>query len=137
MFVPHVMRQVAVFAAAMVAGVAVVHGIIVAQGQRITPISQLALGVVAIGYLVFFVTHYLELRRVRFALLGAHAVGYLIVNGSFWLHASYLWASGQGDRVDSAWFGTLFGMSICWGLGLAIHAWRSAQGGGFEDAAVA
>ena len=137
MFAPDIRRQIAVFAGAMLVGVAVVHALVVAQGQRITPLTQLALGVVAAGYLAFFVTHYLEFRRVRFALESSHAIGYVIVNGSYWLHATYLWATGQGDRIDSAWYGLLFGMSICWGAGLAVHAWRSAHRGGFEDAAVA
>ncbi len=137
MFPESIRRQIAGFAGAMMAGVVVVHGLIAAQGQRVTPLTQLALGVVALGYLAFFITRHREFRRVRFALLSSHAIGYLIVNGSFWLHASYLWATGQGERVDSAWYGLLFGMSICWGAGLAVHALLTAHRRGFEDAAVA
>lgn len=137
MFTSLIRRQLTIFGGAMLVGVAVVHGLIAVQGQRITLLSQLALGVVALGYLAFFSTHYLELRRSRFALLSAHAIGYVIVNSSYWIHAGYLWTSGQGGRIDSAWYGSLLGMSICWGAGLAFHAWHTTHRDGFDGAAVA
>ncbi len=137
MSTPNVRKRLAAYAVAMLAGVSAVHVVIILSDQQITLASQLALVVVAIGYFAFYWANYRPLQRVRFGHLITHAIGYVIVNGSYWVHAAYLWASGQGSVIDSAWYGLLFGMGLCWGLGLAIHARATFAGQGFEDAVVA
>lgn len=132
-----IIRRLTWFAAAMVAGVSAVHLVVAMSDYQITLLAQLALAVVAVGYFVFYRANYLSLRRVRYGRLTAHVIGFVIVNGSYWLHAAYLWGSGQGSVVNADWYGLLFGMGLFWGLGLTIHAVATIAGKGFEDAVVA
>ncbi len=69
--------------------------------------------------------------------MGAVAVGYVLVVGSYWLHAIWLWTTGRGAIVDADWYGVLFGLGLFWGLGLAIHTVVNLRTNGFEDTAIA
>lgn len=132
-----VRQRVGWYAAAMIVGVSVVQAIIATHGHRITLVSTLALAVVALGYLAFNMATHQWLRRVRYGRLTVHAVGYVIVNGSYWLHATWLWTTGRGAVVDADWYGSLFGMGLFWGLGLTIHTIANLRTDGFEEAFIA
>ena len=137
MFTPTIRHRLLLFAVAMIVAMGAVHTLIAANDNRITLLAKLALAAVAVGYFAFYRANYLLLRRVRYGLLAAHSTGFVIVNGSYWAHAGYLWTSGQGEAVNADWYGLLFGMGAVWGLGLTIHAIAARAGRGFDDAIVA
>ncbi len=137
MFTSTIRHRLLLFTGTMIVSMGAVHTLIAANNNRITLTAQLALAAVAVGYFAFYRANYLALRRVRYGLLAAHATAYVIVNGSYWAHATYLWTSGQGEAVNADWYGLLFGMGALWGLGLTIHAIAAHAGRGFDDAVVA
>jgi hypothetical protein len=113
---------------------------IAVRGNHIDVLSQVMLGVVALYYVWY---HYREktlLSKVRFGRLVAHLVGFLVVNLSYHIHGYFLLISNsaaiRGDEhfwIETGWFGVLFGMSMFWGLGLAVHTIASIANRGFEE----
>lgn len=114
-------------------GVMATHVAIVLQDHKVTILAFLALAVVAIAYYVQTYRFRIVFRRVRHGSFLAHLSGYVIVVGSFYLHAGYLLASNQRDLIDANWYGLLFGMGLFWGLGLVTHAAGTFMTKGFED----
>lgn len=119
----------------MLAGVAVVHGYMVfAADSRVTLASGLLLAGVAVYYALFLILQAKALRQRRFGAYIVHVVSFLIVNGSYWLHAAALVVTDNAGVLDPGWYGALFGMGSFWGLGLLLHTMGVALSGGFEDA---
>lgn len=116
------------------------HLAIAATGNEIGFFATVLTGVIAAYYVVYLVRTRSILRRVRFAPLVAHAVTYVVVCGSFQLHAAILVFSnsanlrGDGDLpVDAGWFGPTYAMAGFWAIGLVIHAVASVAQRGYED----
>lgn len=114
--------------------------VITARGDEIDLVAYLLLGVVALYYLGFLILRHDELDQVRFARLVAHAVAYVVVNGSFQIHAAIL-AMANSDAlraddhlpIDGGWFGITFAMAGFWAIGFTIHAIASISHRGFEN----
>ena len=64
--------------------------LITITGNRIGTTATLTLAIVAVYYWGYVFRYRDKLRRIRFAQLVAHAVTYVVVNGSFQLHAAVL-----------------------------------------------
>lgn len=130
-------RTLWLHALAMLAGVSVVHGYMVfAEASRITVMSALLLAGVAVYLAGFQILQAKALRQRRYGTYSGHLIAYLIVNGSYWLHAAVLVATSNSAVLDSTWQGALFGMSGFWGVGLAFHTLGAVMSRGFEDANV-
>lgn len=113
---------------------------VAARGSEINLITVLLFGVVALFYAGFLILRRDDLRRVRFASLAAHAVTYVVVNGSFQFHAAILAMTNsdtlRGDEhlpIDGGWLGVTFAMAGFWAIGFAIHAIASISQRGFEN----
>lgn len=110
------------FALIMFTGVAIVQLYIVfAADNRITLGSEVLLAVVAIYYASFLYWHRKRLRMRAYGEYFVHLFGFILVNGSYWFHASILVLAGNRDLIDGSWSAVLFGMSLFWGIGLLIH----------------
>ncbi|MGO2557439.1 hypothetical protein [Brachybacterium sp.] len=127
------------YALCLLGATAVVHLLIVLDGNRITVLTTLPLAVIAIGYAVYLLLVGRPLGRVRYGRLVAHALTYAMVNTGYLLHAYILIASAspaiQGDghlALDAGWFGATFGMAGFWGLGLIAHGIAALGERGFE-----
>lgn len=95
--------------------------------------SMLLLSLVALYMAWFLWWQRRALRQRAYAGYLLHVLTYLIVNGSYWLHAGLLFASGNGNLVDAAWQSALFGMSLIWGAGLLLHTLGTLLSKGYED----
>jgi hypothetical protein len=101
--------------------------------SRVDIWSMLLLSVVALYMVWFQWSQRRALRQRAYTPYLVHVLTYLLVNGSYWLHAALLVATGNGDRVDTAWQGALFGMSLIWGVGLLLHTLGTLVSKGYED----
>lgn len=115
------------------------QAVIAARGSEIDLLALALVGTVVLFYFGFLVWRRDELPKVRFGSLAAHAVAYVVVTGSFQLHAwslamansDVLW--GDGDLpIDGGWLGITFGMAGFWAIGFAAHAVASISQRGFE-----
>lgn len=130
-------RQLVQFVAFVAFGVAVVQGYTALLAEsRITVMTMLLLVGVAIYALVFYLRHRPSLRMRAYAGLFVHVLTYLIVNGSFWIHAAILVLSGRREVLASGWSGPLIAMSVLWGIGLAAHTFGALMSKGYDDVAV-
>lgn len=114
--------------------------LITITGNRIGTTATLTLAIVAIYYWGYVFRYRDKLRRIRFAQLVAHAVTYVVVNGSFQLHAAVLAMINndnlRGDDhfpIDSGWFGPTLAMAGFWAIGFTIHALAAIGQRGFES----
>jgi hypothetical protein len=112
---------------------------VVLAGNEIGVIAWVLVILVAIYYGTFLLIRRSILRRVRFGPLVAHAVTYVVVCGSFQLHAAVLTIAGssaiQGDDyfpIDPGWFGPTLAMAGVWAIGFTIHAVASVAQRGYE-----
>lgn len=113
---------------------------IAATGNEIDLTAGPLTGVVAIYYAAFLVLRRGPLKRVRFAPLVAHAVTFVVVNGSFQLHAAIIvlansdaLRSNEHVPIDGGWFGPTFAMAGFWGIGFTAHAIASISQRGYES----
>lgn len=120
----------------LAAGAGVVQTIIAAQGHRITLVSTLALFGVGLCYLWANLTGRRTLMRVHYGTFISHFIGYVVIVGSYWLHAGYLMATGRAETLDTSWYGVLLGMGVGWGIGLLVHAAGALSSQGYEDATI-
>jgi uncharacterized membrane protein len=114
--------------------------VIAARGSEVDAVAWLLTVLVAFFYAGFLILRRDQLRRVRFASLVAHAVTYVVVIGSFQLHAALLaFSNSDGLRGDDhlplegGWFGVTFAMAGFWAVGFTVHAIASIAQRGFED----
>jgi hypothetical protein len=122
------------FALVMLGGVTIVQLIIAfVADNRITVGSTLPLVLVAIDYGYFQYRHRKRLRMRAYSEYFVHLCGYILVNGSYWLHAWVLVLIGNRDLIDNGWYPALFGMSLFWGVGLLIHTFGALVSKGHED----
>jgi hypothetical protein len=128
-------RQLMHYTGSLVIGLLIVHGfILLAAGGRITLLAALLLAVIAVYVAAFAVRNSTALRIRPYGLYFTHALAYLIVTGSFWLHAWLLALSGHRDTLDQGWSAFLVSMSALWGLGLVVHTIGAVLSKGYEDA---
>jgi hypothetical protein len=104
-----------------------------ARGSRIDLLAALVVVPVGLYYAYFQYTARVELSKVRFGRLVAHAAGFLIVNLSYHIHAALLLVFGKGDLLDEDWAGVLVAMFVFWGFGLLVHLIASVAMRGYED----
>ena len=118
-------------------GVLVVQGYTayVAQG-RVTAGTALLLAAVALYMVVFTVRNGTALRQRAYGTYFAHAVAYLIINCSFWLHAWILVLNGRDETLQQGWSGPLMSMSVLWGAGLLVHTIGAMLSRGYEHVEV-
>jgi heme/copper-type cytochrome/quinol oxidase subunit 4 len=102
-------------------------------GNRIELVSTLILAVVAIYYWIFSYTHAKQMRLRAYSRYFTHVLAYLLVNGSYWIHAALLVVSQKQGLLDGQWASALFGMSIFWGFGLLAHTLGTFLSRGYED----
>jgi hypothetical protein len=86
-------------------------------GSRITVGTGVLLVAVALGMVLFVVRSGTALRTRAYGTYFTHAVAYLIINGSFWLHAWILTLTGRDQVLEPGWSGPLISMSVLWGVG--------------------
>jgi hypothetical protein len=126
-------RGLAQYVGALVVGVLVVQGYTaVATDGRLTIGTALLLVVVALYVMVFTVRNATALRLRAYATYFAHALAYLIVNGSFWVHAWILMLSGRAEVLQEGWSGPLIWMSALWGSALLVHTIGAMLSKGYE-----
>lgn len=125
------------YAGALIAGVLAVQGYtaFVADG-RVTAGTMLLLAAVALYMVVFTARNATALRQRPYGTYFAHAVAYLIINGSFWVHAWILILSGRSDMLQQGWSGPLMSMSVLWGAGLLVHTIGAMLSRGYEHVEV-
>ncbi|MUK00904.1 hypothetical protein GM708_02535 [Vibrio cholerae] len=117
----------------LVVGVLVVQGYtaFVADG-RISAGTALLLAAVALWMVVFTVRNATALRQRAYGTYFVHAVAYLIINGSFWVHAWILILAGRDESLQQGWSGPLVSMSVLWGAGLLAHTMGAMLSKGYE-----
>jgi hypothetical protein len=125
------------YTGALVVSVLVVQGYtaFVADG-RVTAGTALLLAAVALYMVVFTVRNATALRQRAYGTYFAHAVAYLIINGSFWVHAWILLLSGRDEVLQQGWYGPLVSMSVLWCAGLLVHTIGAMLSRGFEHVEV-
>jgi hypothetical protein len=125
------------YTGALVVGVLVVQGYTAFVGDgRVTAGTMLLLAAVALYMVVFAVRNATALRQRAYGAYFAHAVAYLVINGSFWVHAWILMLSGRGEMLQQGWSGPLVSMSVLWGAGLLAHTIGAMLSRGYEHVEV-
>ncbi|WP_258804823.1 hypothetical protein [Pseudarthrobacter sp. NS4] len=134
---PIINQGLARYTGALFVGVLVVQGYtaFVADG-RVTAGTALLLAAVALYMVVFTVRYGTALRQRAYGAYFAHAVAYLIINGSFWVHAWILMLSGRDEILQQGWSGPLVSMSVLWGAGLLVHTIGAMLSRGYEHVEV-
>lgn len=127
----------------LIIAMAIVQIVIAATGGEVTVLAGILTAVVALGIAAWLWRNLRVLRRVRFGVVIAHAIGFVTVTTSFNLHAIVrLMAANALDTsaadiihaaLGGSWFGVTIVMSACWGLGLLIHLVGAVLGRGWED----
>jgi hypothetical protein len=135
--IPITNQTLARYTGALVMGVLIVQGFtaFIADGQ-ITAGTMLLLAAVALYMVVFATRNATALRQRAYATYFAHAVAFLIINGSFWVHAWILMLSGRGEVLQQGWSGPLLSMSVLWGAGLLVHTIGAMLSRGYEHVEV-
>jgi hypothetical protein len=135
--IPITNQGLARYMGALVVGVLVVQGYtaFVADG-RVTAGTMLLLAAVALYMVVFAVRNATALRQRAYGTYFAHAVAYLIINGSFWVHAWILKLIGRDETLQQGWSGPLVSMSVLWGAGLLVHTIGAMLSRGYEHVEV-
>lgn len=127
-------NQLLRYALIMTGGLLIVHlYMALFADNRVDIWSMLLLSLVALFAACFQWAQRRALRQRAYAPYLVHVLTYLLVNGGYWLHAGLLVATGNGDRIDTAWQGALFGMSLIWGFGLLLHTLGTLLSKGYED----
>jgi hypothetical protein len=125
------------YAGALVVGVLVVQGYTAfVAGGRVTTGTMLLLAAVALYMVVFTVRNATGLRQRAYGTYFAHALAYLIINGSFWAHAWILMIGGRDETLQEGWTGPLVSMSVLWGAGLLAHTIGAMLSRGYEHVEV-
>lgn len=108
--------------------------IAVSEDSQITFASGLAILPAGLLYSIFSFVNYKELRKKAYAGLLLHVATYLLVNISFFIHASTI-ASFEGGLVslEEGWYGPVVNMPLFWGIGLLAHTIYTWSRRGFED----
>lgn len=110
--------------AALLAGVLVfVHLMITfVFGDRITGTGWVIVGLVAAGALAVVVSR-VRLRPARRQQnLLLHLLVFLVLVGSFWMHATLLWVFGRGAPATEDWFLVTVVLPLVWAVPLVVHA---------------
>jgi hypothetical protein len=94
------------------------------------------LAAVALYMVVFTVRNATALRQRAYGTYFVHAVAYLIINGSFWVHAWILMLIGRDEMLQQGWSGPLVSMSVLWGAGLLAHTIGAMLSRGYEHVEV-
>lgn len=130
-------RELSRYVLTLTVGMAVLQGYTAfVAGGRTTVVTGLLLVAVAL-YMVLYVTRNGTALRTRaYGTYFAHAVAYLIINGSFWLHAWILTLTGRNQVLEDGWTGPLISMSVLWGLGLLVHTIGAMLSRGYEHVEV-
>lgn len=127
-------RQLMTYIAVMALGLTVVQGwTALGSGSRITAVTGLLLVVVALYALLFSARTRAALRQRAYAGYFVHVMTYLLVNGSFWIHAAVLVLSGRSEVLAAGWSGPLISMSVLWGVGLLLHTFGAVLSKGYDD----
>lgn len=122
---------------ALTVGMVIVQGYTAfVAGSRITVITGLLLLAVALYMVLFMARNGTALRTRAYGTYFAHAVAYLIINGSFWFHAWILTLAGRNQLLEQGWAGPLISMSVLWGIGLLVHTIGAMLSKGYEDVEV-
>ena len=130
-------KQLLQYALTITGGVLVVQlYIALLAHNRVDIWSMLLLALVALYMAWFLWWERRALRQRAYSGYLLHVLTYLLVNGSFWLHAGLLIVTGNGNSIDATWQGALFGMPLVWGAGLLLHTLGTLLSKGYEDVTV-
>lgn len=99
--------------------------------HEISLASNILLALVALSSALFIIPNKTKLNKIRFGYLVLSLGTFVIVNGSYHLHAYYLAVIKSPALVG--WFGLIFGMPGFWALGLIVHIIASVALRGFEE----
>ena len=115
-------------------GLAVYHtGIWVFQKSNLNIFSSIALIPIAALYFCTVKKYKKQLVKIPYLNLKLHYITYILVNGSFWIHALLAKLVRPNFALSSTWFGALLGMSLLWGTGLLVHTLVSIKRQGYDN----
>lgn len=130
-------RQLLAYLAALAVGAAVVQGYTaLATDSRITAMTGLLLALLAAYVAVFVGRNATGLRTRAYAMYLVHAAAYLVIVGSFWIHAGLLVGTDNADVLARGWSGPLTAMSLVWGAGLLLHTIGAMLDRGYDHVEV-
>lgn len=130
-------RGLARYVVGLISGMLIVQGYTAfVAGSRITVGTGVLLVAVALFMGLFVLRNATALRMRAYGTYFTHAVAYLIINGSFWLHAWILTLTGRDEALVQGWSGPLISMSVLWGTGLLVHTIGAMLSNGYEHVEV-
>ena len=125
------------YAGTLAAATALVHGgTALLVGSRMTVLTPLLLLVPAVYVLAFVRRRGAALRGRAYGMYLVHAVAYVLVTGSFWLHAAVLDLTGREQVLRQGWSAVLLALTVGWGVGLLVHSMGARRHHGYELAEV-
>ncbi len=118
----------------LILGLLLYHsGVWFVQESRLDIFSSFALMPIAAFYFYAVKRYKKYIVKVQYLNLKLHYITYILVNGSFWLHALVAKLIRENFVLSSTWFGALLGMSLLWGTGLLIHTLVSIKRQGYDN----
>lgn len=126
-------RAVLIYTAVLLVLVSIAQVVTVMRGHAIDVVSALALVPAAVWFALFTARHRAAIAMRAYGWLGIHVITYVLVVGSYWVHAGWLAGSGRSDLLEQGWGGPLVAMSAFWGIALIAHTICSIYAKGFDD----
>lgn len=131
------------YAIGLLGSMTVVQVVIAATGGSVGVLAEVLTAVVAVALVIWLWRMSGRLKRIRFGMVIAHALAFVIITTSYNLHAlirTFVLAGGPDGQdlvthmwIGSAWFGATLGMTALWGVGLTLHLVGVVLGRGWED----
>lgn len=126
-------RAVLVYAGVLLILVVAAQTVTVMRGHAIDVVSALALVPAAAWFALFTARYRAAIAMRAYGWLGIHVIAYVLVVGSYWVHAGWLAGRGDSNLLEQGWSGPLIAMSAFWGMALIAHTIRSIYTKGFDD----
>lgn len=131
------------YALTLIVGMVVVQVVIALTGGVPTVLTGILTAVVALGIVFWYWKNLQKLSQIRFSAAIAHTLAFVTITTSYNLHAMIrIFGHGgtEGGLEQAArelfttpWFGTTFGMTTLWGLGLLLALLGSIASRGWRD----
>ena len=105
-----------------------------AEDSIISTAAGLAVMPAAALYALFGFFNWKEFKKKAYVNLMLHVATYLLVTGSFLVHAVFVAEFVNGQLIfEEGWYGVLISMPLFWGIGLISHTLYAWSKRGFED----
>lgn len=129
--------DVAAYAGGLAVTLALTHLVVgVLDDGRMSALAGLALAGVAVFVVVFLYLRRAAMAQRRYGYYLLHVIAFLLVNGSFALHALVRYSAGSTEAVTGGWRGVLFVMPLVWSVGLLVHTLGTLASRGYEHVEV-